>query len=92
VAIINIACDVERGRKTGDNHTHYEKTSEVYFIEILRVEEEIRNAQVFPETTSDHSKEYDPAKQQNLVSFQVVEEQLYRKRIGELGGKKIQPS
>jgi hypothetical protein len=72
MTIIDIAGDVKRRREPGDHHTHDEEASEVYFVKILRVKKEIRNAEILSKAPGGHRKDDDPAEQQDLITFQVV--------------------
>jgi hypothetical protein len=64
-------------KSCGENscaQTNDEEAGKVYFIEILRVEKEIGNAQVFAEAACDHRKENHPAKHQHMITLQVIEQ------------------
>ena len=72
MTIVDIAGDMKCGREAGDHHTHYKEASEVHFVQIFRVEEEVRDAEIFAEAPCDHCEENDPAEQEQLVAFQIV--------------------
>src|SRR5260221_2967422 len=83
VSVGNIAGDVEGGCKSGSEQPHNKKAAKIYLVKVLRIEEEVGDAEVFTETTRDHRKQNDPAQQQDLVASEVIKEQLYRKRVKE---------
>jgi hypothetical protein len=56
VSIGNVTRDVEGGCKTGCEQPHNEKAAEIYFVQILRIEKEIGDTQVFAKAASDHRK------------------------------------
>jgi len=83
VSIGNVTSDVEGGCKSGCEQAHNKKAAEIYFVQILRVEKEVGDPQVFAEAACDHRKQNDPAQQQDLVASEVVKQQLDRKRVNE---------
>lgn len=77
----DVASNVECSSKPGDHHTHNKEACEVYFIKVLRVQEEVGYAKVFTKIAGDHCKEYNPAEDEDLVALKIVEEQLYREGV-----------
>jgi hypothetical protein len=92
VAIIDVTGDVERHGKSRCAETHDKETGEVDFVEILRIKEQVGDAEIFPEASGDHCKKDDPAEQQHMITLYVVQEQLNRKRIGYNGKKRLDPA
>ena len=60
--------------KASRTHTHYKKTGEVNFVKVLRVKEQIGNAQILSETARDHCEENDPAHQQDMIALYIVQQ------------------
>src|SRR5690606_27386464 len=60
---------------------HDKKAGEVDTVEVLRIEEEIGNAEVGAEASGHHGKENDPAQQQHVVPLHIVYQQLNRKGV-----------
>ena len=60
VAIWNIACDVEGHAKPSRHKAHEEKTREADFVEVFRIQKQVRYAQQFPKTARDHGKKNNP--------------------------------
>jgi hypothetical protein len=89
VAIGNITGNVKGSGKSGGYKSHNKEASEIHFVQILRVEKEIRYTQVFAETAGDHGKENNPAQHQHMIPFYVVEQELNRKRVEDLRTYKI---
>ena len=81
MAIGDIARDVKGRDEACRHHADDEKATEIYLVEVFRVQEKVGNAQVFAKATGDHSKQDDPAQDQHVVAFDVVQEQLCRKRV-----------
>ena len=92
MAVINVARDVKGHRKGCSTQAHDKKAREVYLIQVFRVQEEIRNAQVRSEASGDHGKQDDPAKQQNVIALCIVQEKLNRKRVSDNREKGMYPA
>jgi hypothetical protein len=73
VAICDVASDMECRRESAQDHTYDKKASEVNFMKVFRVQEEVRNTQVFTETSTHHRKQDDPAKHQYQIPLKIVQ-------------------
>lgn len=91
MAVINIAGDLECGGKSGCCNPQDKETGKIYFVEILRIEKQVRNAEVFAKGTGNHRKQDNPAKHHHMVSLDVVKQQLNRKGVNKRGKKLIEP-
>ena len=80
MTVDDIATDMKGSYEPGCYETNNEKAPKINFVEIFGVKEEIWNAQIFAEASRDHSKQDHPAKNKYYVSFQIVQQELYRKR------------
>ena len=65
--------DVKSHGKSRHRRTDNEKAHEVYLVQILGVEKEIRYAQIFSEASRNHGKQYDPAENQYMVAFDIID-------------------
>lgn len=65
---------MERGAKPCYGESDNEETGEADLIEVFGVEEQVWNAQVFPEISSDHRKKNDPAQDQDVVTLYIIKE------------------
>jgi hypothetical protein len=74
MAIVDIACDVKSHCKAGCAQPHDKETCEVYLVEVLGVEKEIGDSDVSAETSADHRDEHDPAKKQNVIALDVIQQ------------------
>jgi predicted ribonuclease toxin of YeeF-YezG toxin-antitoxin module len=52
------------------------EAGKVDFVQVFRVEKQIRNAEVFPEVAGDHGKQDGPAKQEDLIPLEIINQQL----------------
>ena len=81
MTVRNITCNVKRHAEPCRQSPHDHEAPEIYTIEVLWVEKQIGNAEIFAETARDHCKQHDPAQNQHNISPDVVEEKLNRERI-----------
>lgn len=91
MAVINIGGNLKRGCKSCRGNTENKKAGKIYFVQILRIKKQVRNAQVFTERAGDHRKENHPAKHHHMVALEVVKQQLNRERVNNRRKKLIKP-
>jgi hypothetical protein len=73
MSVCYVAGNVKCHGKSGNCCTYNKETHEVYFIEVFRVEEEVRYAEVFAKTARYHSEQNNPAKNKDMISLDIVE-------------------
>ena len=70
-------CYVESGERCGCQRfialENNEKTCEVNFVEIFRIQKQVGYSEIFSKTSRDHGEKNNPAKHQHLVAFQIVQ-------------------
>jgi len=74
VAIRNVTGNVESHGKTGSKNTHDHEAHETDFVEVFRIEKEVRDAQVFTKVTGNHGKKNKPAKNEYMISSEVIQQ------------------
>src|SRR5690606_21593225 len=83
MSVVNVACDMKGHSEPGRTYAHNEEAGEANLVEILRIQEEIRDAQILPECARDHREEDDPTKQKDVIALYIVQKQLNRKGIAD---------
>jgi hypothetical protein len=76
----DITADMKGRYKSGRYQANQKETAEVNFIQVFGIQKQIRYSQVFAETACDHSEQDHPTKDENHIPFQIVQQELYRKR------------
>ncbi len=74
MTIDDVAGNMKSCDEAGYDNAHDEETGEVHFVQVLWIEKEIRDTQVFAEASGDHGKQNHPAKQEYDVSPYVIQE------------------
>ena len=72
MAVGNVTRDVKGHCKSRQHGTHDKKASEVHFVEVFGVQEQVWNTQVLSKTTRYHCEQDDPAQHQDMVSLDIV--------------------
>jgi len=63
VAVIDVTGNLKGSSEPRCGEADNKKAGKIYVVQILGVEEEIRDTQVFAKAPGDHGKEDDPAQQ-----------------------------
>ena len=90
MAIRNIAGDVEGHCKTSGEQPHDKKTHEANFVQIFGIEKQVRNAEVFAKVSGDHGEQNNPAQYEYMIAPDVIQQQLNRKRVIQIGNKQVE--
>ena len=77
----DVAGDVIGSGESGKRGSDNKETGKVHFVKVFWIEKEIGDAQVFAKISGGHGKKDDPGEEHDLIPFQVVGDQLYRKGI-----------
>ena len=72
MAVGNVTRDVKGHAETSSRYPDDAKACEVDFVEIFRIEKQVRDAEVFPEVAGDHREENDPAQEQNDIPLEII--------------------
>ncbi|MDL5047972.1 hypothetical protein QQ054_18305 [Oscillatoria amoena NRMC-F 0135] len=80
MTIHDVAGNVKRSGKASGSYTNDKKTGKIDLVEVLRIQKQVRNTQIFAEVSGNHGKEDDPAKDKNLIALEIIEQKLNRKR------------
>jgi hypothetical protein len=81
--ISDVASDIEGNGKPGGDKTHDHETGEVDFVHVFGVEEEVGYAYVFAKIARHHGKKNNPAQEEDLISSDIIDEQLNREGVNE---------
>lgn len=81
MAIRNVARNVKGHGEACGEQPHDHKTGEANFIQILRIEKEVWDAQILTKVSGDHGKKNNPAQHEHMVAPDVVQQELNRKGV-----------